>query len=76
MKYPKYPSLIIHQKKILHSRKTKAEIKKINTIEYDIKSYQFKKTTVKERNENVNNCNLNAHRKKCWGSQHKCYAIS
>ena len=40
MKYPKYPSSIIHLKKKLHSQKTKAEIDTGNTIEYDIKSYQ------------------------------------
>ena len=46
MEYPKYPSLIIHLKQILHSRKTKAEIDTGNTIEYDVKSYQVKKTIV------------------------------
>ena len=50
MEYPKYPSIIIHLKQILHSRKTKAEIETGNTIEYDIKSYQVKKTIVKSAN--------------------------
>ena len=52
MKYPKYPSLIIHLKKILHSQKTKAEIDAGNTIEYDATSYQVKKTIVKEQKYN------------------------
>ena len=47
MEYPKYPSLIIHLKQILHSQKTKAEIDTGNTIEYDATSYQVKKTIVK-----------------------------
>ena len=42
MEYPKYPSLKIHLNQILHSRKTKAEIDKSNTIEYDVTSYQVK----------------------------------
>ena len=62
MEYPKYPSLIIHLKQILHSRKTKAEIDTGNTIEYDVKSYEVKWTIVKEHKYNRNNCNLNAHR--------------
>ena len=47
MEYPKYPSLIIQLKQILHSRNTKAEIDTGNTIEYDVTSYQVKKTIVK-----------------------------
>ena len=42
MEYQKYPSLMIHLKQILHSRKTKAEIDTGNTIEYDVTSYQVK----------------------------------
>ena len=49
MKYPKHPSLIIHIKQILHSRKTKTGIATGNTIEYDVTSYQVKKTVVKEQ---------------------------
>ena len=49
MGYPKYPSLIIHLKQILHSWKTKAEIDTGNTIDYDIISYQVKNTVVKEQ---------------------------
>ena len=52
MEYPKYPSLIIHLKKILPSRKTKAEIDTGNTIEYDVTSYQVKYTLVKEQKYN------------------------
>ena len=62
MEYPKYPSLLIHLKQILHSQKTKAEIETGNTIEYDVTSYQVKKTIVKEQNYNWKNCNLNAHK--------------
>ena len=62
MEYPKYPSLIIHLKQILHSRKTKGEIDTGNTIEYDVTSYQVKKAIVKEQKYNRKNCNLNAHR--------------
>ena len=62
MEYPKYPSLIVHLKQILHSRKTKAEIDTGNTIECDVISYQVKKTIVKEQKYNWNNSNLNAHR--------------
>ena len=62
MEYPRYPSLIIHLKQILHSRKTKAEIDTGNTIEYDVTSYQVKKTIVKEQKYNRKNCKLNAHR--------------
>ena len=62
MEYPKYPSLIIHLKQILHSRKTKSEIDTGNTIEYDVTSYQVKYTIVKEQKYNWKNCNLNAHR--------------
>ena len=47
MEYPKYHSLIIYLNQILHSRKTKAEIDTGNTIEYDVTSYQVKKTIVK-----------------------------
>ena len=47
MEYPKYPSLIIHLNQILHSKKTKSEIDIGNTIEYDVTSYQVKKTIVK-----------------------------
>ena len=61
MKYPKYPLLIIHLEQILHSWKTKAEIDTGNTIEYDVTSYQVKKTIVKEQKYNLKNCNLNAH---------------
>ena len=61
MEYPKYPSLIIHLKQILHSRKTKEEIYTGNTIEYDVTSYQVKNTIVKEQKYNGKNCNLNAH---------------
>ena len=42
----KYPSLIIHLKQILHSRKTKTEIETDNTIEHEVTSYQVKKTMV------------------------------
>ena len=49
MKYTKYPSLIIHLKK-LQSQKKKAEIETGNTIEYDVKSYQIKKTIIKSNN--------------------------
>ena len=52
MGYPKYPSLIIHLKQVIHSRKTKAEIDTDNTIEYDVTSYQAKKTIVKEQKYN------------------------
>ena len=38
---------IIHLQQILHSRNTKVEIETGNTIEYDVKSYQVKKTIVK-----------------------------
>ena len=62
MEYPKFPSLIIHLKQILHSQKTKAEIETGNTIDNDVTSYQVKKTIVKEQKYNGNNCNLNAHR--------------
>ena len=62
MEYPKYPSLIIHLKQIIHSRKTKTEIDTGNTIDYDVTSYQVKKTTAKEQKYNSKNCNLNAHR--------------
>ena len=62
MEYPKYPSLIIHLKQILHSRKTMAEIYTGDTIENGVTSYQVKKTIVKEQKYNWNNCNLNAHR--------------
>ena len=62
MEYTKYPSLMIHLKQILHSRKTKAEIDTGNTIEHDITSYQFKMTKVKEQKYNWKNCNLYAHR--------------
>ena len=71
MKYPKYPSFIIHLKQILHSLKTKAEIETGNAIEYGIKSCQVKNTIVKYQKYNWNNCNLNAHRKICWWSQCK-----
>ena len=50
MEYPKYPSLIIHLKQILHSQKTKAKYETVNTIEYDVTSSQFKKTIVKITN--------------------------
>ena len=56
MEYPKYPSLIIHLKQILHSQKTKAEIDTGNTIEDDVTSYQVKKTIVKEQKHNYFNC--------------------
>ena len=49
MEYPKYPSLIIHLKQILHSQKTKTKIETGNTIEYDVTSYQFKNIIVKEQ---------------------------
>ena len=64
MEYPKYPSLIINLKQILHSRRTKAEIDKGNTIEYDVTSYPVKKIIVKEQKYNRTDCNLNAHRNK------------
>ena len=64
MKYPNYPLLMIHLKQILHSRKTKAEIDTGNTIEYDVTSYQFKNTIVKQQKHNRKNWNLNAHRNK------------
>ena len=57
MEYPKYPSLIIHQKQILHSRKTKAEIDTGDTTEYDVTSYQVKKAIVKEQKYNSKNFN-------------------
>ena len=62
MEYPKYPSLIINLKQILHSQKTEAEIDTGNTIEYDVTTYQGKKTIVKEQKYNWNKGNLNAHR--------------
>ena len=71
MKYPKYPSLLIHQKQIPHNQKTKAEIETGNNIEYDATSYQVKKNIVKEHQYDSNNCNLNAHQKTCWWSQCK-----
>ena len=52
MEYPKYNSLIIHLKQILHSRKTKAEIDTGNTIDYDVTSYHVKKSIVKEQKYN------------------------
>ena len=52
MEYPKYPSLVIYLKQILHSRNTKAEVDTVNTIEYDVASYQVKKTIVKEQKYN------------------------
>ena len=52
MEYPKYPSLIINLKQILNSRKTKAEIDTGNTLEYDVTTYQVKKTIVKEQKYN------------------------
>ena len=42
MEYPKYPSLMINLKQILHSQKTKAEIDTGDNIEYDVTSYQVK----------------------------------
>ena len=62
MEYPKYLSLMIHLKQILHCRKTKAEIDIGNSIEYDVTSYQVKYTIVKEQKYKLNNFNLNAHR--------------
>ena len=53
MKYPKYPSLIIHLKQIIHSQKTKAEIETGNTIEYDIKLYQVKKYYSKKHRSTI-----------------------
>ena len=50
IKYSKYPPLIIHLIQILRSQKTKAEIETGDTIEYDVTSYQVKKTTVKSTN--------------------------
>ena len=50
MKYPKYHSLIIHLKQILHSQKTKAKIETGITIEYDVTSYQVKNNIVKSTN--------------------------
>ena len=50
MEYPKYTSLIIHLKQILHSQKTKAEIDTGYTIEYGVTSCQVKYTIVKEQN--------------------------
>ena len=41
---------------------TKAEIYTGNNIDYDVTSYQVKKTIVKEQKHNWNNCNFNAHR--------------
>ena len=64
MEYPKYPSLLIHLNQIPHSRKTKEKIDTGNTIEYDVTSYQAKKTTVKEQKYNWKICNSNAHRNK------------
>ena len=61
MEYPKYHSLLIQLKQILHSQKTKAEIDTGTTIEDDVTSYQVKKTIVKEHKQNWNNCKLNAH---------------
>ena len=48
MEHPKFPSLIIHLKQILHSQNTRVEIDTGNTIEYDVTSYQVKYTIVKE----------------------------
>ena len=61
MEYPKYPSLTIHLKQVLHCRYSKAEIDTGNTKEYDVTSYQVKKTIVRKQKYNWNNCNLNAH---------------
>ena len=49
-------------KNIFHSQITKAKIETGNTIEYEITSYQVKKTYVKEQKYNLKHCNLNAHR--------------
>ena len=62
MEYPKYPSLIIHLKQILHSQKTNVEIETGNTIEHVVTSYQVKNTIVTEKKYNRKNCNLNTHR--------------
>ena len=50
MEYPKYPPLTILLKQILYSQKTKAKIETGNTIEYNVASYQVKKTIVKSTN--------------------------
>ena len=62
MEYPKYPSIIIHLKQILHSQKAKSKIDTGNPIEYDVTSYPVKTNIVKEHKYNWNNCNLDAHR--------------
>ena len=47
MEYPKYSSLIVHLKQILHSQNTNSEIDTGNNIEYEFALYQVKKTIVK-----------------------------
>ena len=43
-------TFIIYLKQILHIRRTKAEIEKVITVEYDVTTYQVKNTIVKTNN--------------------------
>ena len=54
MKYPKYPSLTINLKQMIQSLKTYAEIEIVNTIEYNVKSFQVKKKIVRSTQVRLN----------------------
>ena len=54
---------IIHLRQIIQGWKTRAEIDIGNTIEYDVKSYQIKTTTVKCTKERQKVLNLNHSQK-------------